>query len=262
MIDAHLHLQDARLSGELDSILAEMRSAGITRWAVNGTGPDDWNEVALLAATHSETVAGYGVHPWKVNSIPNHWESELLERLQNDPDSFVGEIGLDKWIRGHRIEHQKEIFTRQLDIANEFERPATIHCLRAWGHLLDCLRETPLSKPFLLHSFSGPREMIPELLDFGAFFSISGYFFRPDKGEKLSLFSDIPDERILLETDAPDMQPTEKLIKHHLKDQEGNAINHPANLTAIYQAFTDWRSMDDLESTVALMEKNFAQFLN
>ena len=233
LIDAHLHLQDSRLALEMERIVAQMRELGISRWMVNGTSPDDWSEVAAIAAANPEATAGYGLHPWQVNEHGMAGVDKLESFLVEDPNAFVGEIGLDRWIRDHDIELQKECFLRQIEIANRQERSTAIHCLQSWGNLRDCLNETPPVKPFLLHSFGGPREMIGDFLEQGAYFSISGYFFRPDKAGKLAVFDDIPMDRILLETDAPDMLPPEEMVRVAL----GDGLNHPVNLVNVYAAY-------------------------
>lgn len=232
-IDAHLHLQDSRLAPEMERIVAQMRESGISRWMVNGTSPDDWGEVAAIAAANPEATAGYGLHPWMVNGHGMAGVDKLESFLVEDPCAFVGEIGLDKWIRDHDIDLQKACFLRQMEMANRHGRSTAIHCLQSWGHLRECLRELPPSKPFLLHSFGGPREMIGDFLELGAYFSISGYFFRPDKAGKLSVFDEIPMDRILLETDAPDMLPPDEMISVVLND----GVNHPANLVNLYAAY-------------------------
>ncbi len=254
-IDAHLHLQDPRLAPDFESILSELRQAGISRWMVNGTSPDDWAGVAGIAATNPEAIAGYGLHPWKVNGFGFEGLEKLESFLREDPDAFVGEIGLDKWIRDHDIVLQKRCFLRQLEMANRHGRSTAIHCLQSWGSLRECLKEVPPAKPFLLHSFGGPREMIGEFLDLGAYFSISGYFFRADKAHKLAVFDDIPFDRILLESDAPDMLPPAEMINTAL----GDGLNHPVNLVRIYEAYAAHVSRP-LETVIDQLAENFSHW--
>ncbi|MDA7921741.1 TatD family hydrolase [Verrucomicrobiales bacterium] len=255
LIDAHLHLQDSRLAGEFESILSQLRQAGVTRWVVNGTSPEDWSRVAEIASDNPEVIAGYGLHPWSVNSFGLAGLEELEYLLLQDPGAVVGEIGLDKWIRDHDNELQKKCFLKQLEIANRLGRSTVIHCLQSWGSLRDCLKEVPPEKPFLLHSYGGPLEMIGDFLDRGAFFSISGYFFRDDKVKKLAVFDEIPSDRILLESDAPDMLPPPELIKLPLAD----GVNHPVNLVRIYASYAE-RVSFPLDEVIAQIAGNFGNW--
>ena len=160
MIDSHLHLQDPVLLENIDVILPQIRSAGIAKLVVNGRCPDDWKAVGDLASTNQEVIAFYGLHPWYVNGCRDRWEDLLRGRLKSDVTAGIGEIGLDKWMRNHDMARQRMAFASQLKIAQEFNRPAVIHCLKAWGALKDCLDNSPFTGRFLLHSYSGPADMI------------------------------------------------------------------------------------------------------
>ena len=94
--------------------------------------------------------------------------------------------------------------------------------------------------------------MVEQFVELGARFSISGYFFRPEKSEKLATFDLVPLERLLIETDAPDMCPPQKMISHPRVDASGNEINDPANIESIYQMTANRRGMSlaELAKTV------------
>ena len=257
MIDCHLHLQDLRIQDDLEEIMDTARKEGVSCMHVNGTHPGDWSRVEALTFRFPGVMPSFGLHPWKVNGIAEGWEAELEAYLLRHPIAGVGEIGLDKWIRGGDLDLQREVFTRQLEIARRLQRPVSIHCLQAWGSLRTCLDQSDLTSGWLLHSYGGPLEMVDDLVERGAFFSLSGYFFRPDKREKLLLFERIPDDRILLETDAPDMMPPPDLVRHPLlHGGSGEALNHPGNLSSIYKAFSLWRGIPP-DAVIKRMRENF-----
>ncbi|MEM9283151.1 MAG: TatD family hydrolase [Verrucomicrobiota bacterium] len=251
LIDCHLHLQDSRILDRADQIVREAREVGVRHFLVNGTRPQDWDEVERLASEFIEVTPNFGWHPWYVGDVSPDWEGQLQDLLDRFPIAGIGEIGLDGWIKGHDIGLQRDVFLRQMELAREKKRAVTIHCLKAWGHLLDCLESIEWSAPFLLHSYSGPREMIDKFLALGAYFSLSGYFFHPNKREKLETFEAIPKERILLETDAPDMSLPKSLEEARL-DPEGN---HPSNLAVVYQQFAIWQG-EPLGSIQLQMKRN------
>ncbi len=257
MIDAHLHLQDPRFPEDLSGVMKDLQVSGITRLVVNGTCPNDWGRVGELADSFPEIVPSFGLHPWKVGGVHPEWREELESFLLRYPGAGVGEIGLDRWIRGHDIEAQSRCFLSQLELASRHDRPLTFHCLRAWRQLREFLEKTGPLPPFLLHSYGGPVEMVDDLVRHGAYFSLSGYFLRPDKATKRSVFERIPEERILLETDAPDMMPPPELVIRAMIDpRKRETLNHPANLVSIYQAFANWRGLE-LEAVIRLMRNNF-----
>ena len=83
-----------------------------------------------------------------------------------------------------------------------------------------------------MHAFGGSMETARRLIPLGAYFSFSGHFLDARKASVLETFRQIPRDRILLETDAPDMRPPDELLTHALPEN----LNHPANLPAIGRA--------------------------
>ena len=207
-----------------------MIAHGVSRCVVNGTSPEDWPQVAQLAELYPELIIpSFGLHPWKTPS-PN-WQQQLTSYLDNVPHACIGECGLDRWIKGYDIELQREVFTAQLDLASQRNLPLSIHCLKAWGLLIEILESRPLpQRGFLLHSYSGSAELIPHLTELGAYFSFSGYFLHERKQNVRDAFSSVPSDRLLIETDAPDMLPPDNGIDQPLENQ----LNHPANISKIH----------------------------
>lgn len=231
--DAHNHLQDARLVPYLPSIITELERLPVRRVVVNGTQPSDWPAVARLAEQYSWIIPSYGLHPWYVNQSCENWRADLASRLEN-PAAALGEIGLDRWIENHDSEQQELAFVAQLQLARKLRRPVTIHCLKAWGRLLEILQSEDLPSGFLLHSYGGPAEMVQQFIALGGYFSLSGYFAHERKARQREVFRTIPLDRLLLETDAPDMLPPEAHQSSFFQNREAKNLHHPANIAAIY----------------------------
>lgn len=206
-----------------------MRENGIIGCVVNGTECGDWRDVSELAECHSGfVIPSFGLHPWKVKDRPDDWLNQLREYLMRFPNAGVGECGLDRWIENFDIDDQRDVFRDQLRLATELDRPCTIHCLRAWGLLLEDLNDADALPSILLHSYGGSIETAQKLVELGAYFSFSGYFLRERKRKVVDVFRQIPRDRILVETDAPDMIPPE-----HDRPFGDEALNHPANLARV-----------------------------
>lgn len=255
-IDAHNHLQDPRLGG-VEPVLADMLRAGVSHAVVNATGEEDWLQVATLARSHPDRILpAFGVHPWKAGQVKLGWLERLEALLLAFPEASVGEIGLDRWVGSPDLAIQRGVFEDQLRLAREMERPVTIHCLKAWEDLFEAFAQAPPPARILLHSFSGSVEVARRLIPFGAYFSFSGYFLQPRKAKVLEVFRQLPRERILLETDAPDMAPPDVWVTHRLHD----GLNHPANLPAIAAGLAEALGMN-LGDLSALTRANTAAFL-
>jgi TatD DNase family protein len=253
LYDAHNHAHDDRLRPWRDTLLHQALEVGIVRMVVNGSCEADWPQVLSLARQDALVLPSVGVHPWYVRECTEGWKQRLVTCLDDTPQAVLGEVGLDRWIlesqkRSRHItpglpqapaslEEQAEVFVWQLRLAAERTLPLSIHCLQAWGLLFDLLRREP--RPacgFLLHSYGGPAEMVKPLADLGAYFSLPGFFAHPRKHRQRETFRQVPPDRLLIETDAPDQCLPADRDRYQLSDlQTGARINHPANLAAVYE---------------------------
>ncbi|MFO7725184.1 MAG: TatD family hydrolase, partial [Oceanipulchritudo sp.] len=217
--------------------------------------PDDWEAVAELRKTFPERVlAAYGVHPWKVDRLPADWDVRLENHLNSDAVS-VGEIGLDHWIEPRDEDRQVEVFDRQLVIAAEAGLPPTLHCLRAWGLLLDRLKAgPPLENGFLVHAFGGSREVLHQLLDRGAYVSFSAYACAPRRKRMREAIRACPADRLLAETDAPDMAPPESEAAYPLTTVDGERLHHPAEIRTAYALLAELRETGPGELAAAIAD--------
>jgi TatD DNase family protein len=259
LIDAHNHLHDARLTPHRAAIFAELQRLHVTRAVVNGTRESDWDAVSVLSREHDFVIPSFGLHPWYVAERSSDWSGKLREKLVAHPNAGVGEIGLDRWIEGHDLDAQTEVFLPQLALAAEFNRPATIHCLQAWGALHDLLHKHPVpQRGFLIHAYGGPAEMVAGFAALGAYFSFNAYFLAERKARQRETFRQIPADRLLVETDAPAMPPPEKLNAYPIRDERGELLNHPANIGLAYEKFAEIRGLS-VEELAAQVRANCAR---
>ncbi len=257
--DAHCHLQDERLVPFLDDVIAGYEKHPIGKVVVNGTREADWASVATLARRSPLVKPSFGLHPWFVKNRSENWKEALVSFLEN-PEAGIGEIGLDRWIQDYDLEVQEEVFLWQLRLATEDDRPVSVHCLKAWGNLEGLLKKESLPKRgFLLHSYGGPLEMIESFVKLGAYFSISGYFAHDRKGKAREVFRRIPIDRLLIETDAPDMLGPDRCVYEKIHDESGQAISHPLNITKIYSFVADLVGRTD-EELSQIVAENFKRF--
>ena len=273
LFDAHNHLQDSWLTPHRTQMFADLASVPLARAVVNGTCQADWPDVATLAHEHAFVLPSFGLHPWNVGNATASWRDDLLGALgpHRAPGARVaiGEIGLDRWIldrarpndsrlaglRRASLDEQIDAFTWQLALAAERNLPVTIHCLDAWGALLDVLRHSPLPpRGFLLHAYGGSAELARDFHALGAYFSFNGYFLGERQTARRAVFATLPVDRLLVETDAPAMPPPEKFRAYSLPGvADGNPINHPANIVSIHAGFAAVRDLpvDTLSAQVA-----------
>ena len=254
--DAHCHYQFAEVPY---AAVEQARADGVGLAMINGSAPIDWPDVAALGARDPRNLMAFGLHPWDVPTAPSGWEQQLHEILRAHPAASVGEMGLDRWVAGHDVVAQEKAFLTQLALAVELDRPLTIHCVRAIGALMELLRREKLPRRgFLLHSWNGPAELVPELAKLGAHFSFSAHHLVPRKADLRGQFAGvIPAARVLIETDAPALCPAPKHRLHELSPaSDGTESNHPSNLVRINAELASLRGLTP-EASATLTACNF-----
>ena len=158
------------------------------------------------------------------------------------------------------LPEQEEVFVWQLRLAAERNLPVSIHCLQAWGAMLDILTREPRPRcGFVLHSYGGPREMVAPLAKLGAYFSLPGYFAHERKQRQREAFLAVPPDRLLIETDAPDQLLPDARNRHPLTDAAtGRPLNHPANILAVHEFAAELLG-EPVEKLAARVEENFVR---
>lgn len=191
--DAHAHTAD-RGFGDRYPDLADAR-------IVFGccARPSEWRIMASCGIPG--IVRFYGVHPWYADEWDGAAESELRRMLNSDPRAHVGEIGLDSK-RGD-VSSQRDAFEAQLDLASEFGRIANVHMLGCEREVLESVRRHGRGcRAVVLHSFSSESYVKP-FSEAGCMFSINPRILARSESRIARLLGSIPDDRLLLETDAP-----------------------------------------------------------
>lgn len=200
--DAHNHIQNYGTPAVADAAMRAAETAGVEGMLCNATGPGDWESVLALAGKYKGVTPCFGLHPWFLKEGAPGWLEKLEELLLRVP-SCVGEIGLDGGKNAASPARQAAVFTAQLRLAKKLGRPASLHCVKAWGRMLETIKaEQP--GPFMFHSYGGPLEMMPEFTGLGAYFSFSGAIMDGKREKLRRALLAAPADRLLFETESPE----------------------------------------------------------
>jgi TatD DNase family protein len=166
---------------------------------VPGTHPGTWESTRKLAAEHGVDLA-LGAHPWFLDEQARAPTPEELEGCV-----ALGEIGLDKaHAKAHGgWERQRRLFREQLELAATLELPVVLHCVKAHGPMLAELERVGGARG-TLHSFMGPAELVGRYTRLGLSFGFSPAVMRPGVRRALEAIRLVPEDRLRLESDAPD----------------------------------------------------------
>jgi TatD DNase family protein len=129
------------------------------------------------------------------------------------------------------MEEQEEVFKAQMALAVRLERAVSIHVRGAWGRLLELLDEVAIPERWMVHCFGGSLEVARVLLRRGAYLSFSGTVTRVNNRRAVEVLPEVPFERLLVETDAPDLLP---------RGATG-PLNEPANVVRVVERVAEIR---------------------
>ncbi len=235
LIDAHCHLQDPRVVTNHDQIIKNANAAGVECMVCCATSEKDWDDVQKLSLKYNSVIPNYGIHPWFVDNLSSNWEKSLVDilkseaaRLENNFTPGIGEAGLDFAIKKYDRALQEKIFTTQLILAKEMGLPISIHIRKAWDLFIHIMKKIgKLDGGGLIHSYSGSADMIPIFEKYGFYISFSGSITRPGTKKVIKALEIVSENRMLIETDSPDILPNK------LPGNRAGKVNKPENLIFI-----------------------------
>jgi TatD DNase family protein len=233
----------------VDPVLQRAREKGVTAMMCCGCRESDWERVLGLSGKEGVGVS-FGLHPWYVGERGARWYERLRELLVSVPHAGVGEIGLDTRIENADPIAQEEVFIGQLRLARGLMRPVSIHCRGAFGRMIELLeKEGGMKGGGLVHSYSGPRELVPVFEKLGFSLSFSGSITHPKNKRGRAAVGAVSPGRLLIETDSPDMPP---------EGVAPGAANEPANLPLVLKTVATLIGSSE-EKTAMITRENAAR---
>lgn len=204
--DSHSHFNDEKFNEDREEIINLIYKENITKTVCIGYNLKQSKKAVEISKNTAFIYATCGISP---NDIEDFNEKNLreIEKLShNNKVVAIGEIGLDYYWNKENKEKQKELFIKQIEIANKLNKPIVIHTREAVMDTLEILKKHPVNKKGIFHCCPLNVELIKEGLKLGFYISFSGNItFKNAKSEET--VSIVPNERILIETDSPYLSP-------------------------------------------------------
>lgn len=207
IFETHAHYDDEAFDEDRERLLEDLPKKGVC--GVITAGADLKSSVLSveLAEKYPYIYAAVGVHP---ENIGEDFDAGYISKLENLLTSHeevvaVGEIGLDYHFRDDNKQIQKEVFLKQIELANKYNLPVLVHDREAHGDTMEMLRNT---KPKgIVHCFSGSVEMAKEVVKLGMYLGIGGVVTFKNAKTIVEVVREMPLCAMVLETDAPYMAP-------------------------------------------------------
>jgi len=210
LFDSHCHLDDKSYRADLPAVLQRAREAGVERCMVVGIDPETARRAIRIAEDHPGVVASVGVHPHDAARCSEAILEDLVQLADHPKVRAWGETGLDFNRMYAPRDDQERWFQRQLQTALRLDLPLIFHERDTEGRFLEMLQA--FGAPALqgvVHCFSGSRREMEAYLDLGLAIGITGIVTMQQRGEALrALVPLIPEDRLLVETDAPYLTPS------------------------------------------------------
>jgi TatD DNase family protein len=241
MIDTHCHLDAC--DEPVDVVVARAREAGVERILAIGMNDESCRHALEAAEQHDEVYVAIGRHPHESAGFNDLSLRELAVLLDHPKVRAIGETGLD-YHREHAPEPDQRIaFETQVELAAQMHLPLVVHTRDAAADTFAILERTAAAQgvPVVLHCFS-LVEHIDECIEFGYYCSFAGNVTYPNATELHEAAQRIPNELLLVETDAPFLSP---------QPQRGKK-NEPAFVksTAAFLAELRGQTYEQLEAVV------------
>lgn len=214
--DSHSHYNDEKFNLDREEIIELTKEDGITKFVCAGYDVESSKFSAKISSKYPFIYSICGVSP---NDVPENIENieemvnEIETIIKNDTNKnvvAVGEIGLDYYWNKENKEIQKELFKKQIELANKYDLPIVIHTREAVQDTIQMLKENNVIKKGIFHCCPLNRELVKEALKLGFYISFAGPITFKNSKNAEEIVNMVPLHRILIETDSPYLAPEPK----------------------------------------------------
>ena len=210
IIDSHCHLSYEPLSLALNEIITRANKDGVKYMLTISTEDNSFDKIIKITSDFKCVYGTYGIHPHEAKNHKQIKSKNIIDKVNSSKKIIgIGETGLDFYYNHSKKKDQIECFEEHINAAQKSKLPLIVHTRSAEPETLQLLKKRKLEKDFkiLIHCFTGSKDFAFKLLDLNAFISASGVVTFKNSHELATTFKDIPNNKILVETDSPYLAP-------------------------------------------------------
>ncbi len=228
LIDTHCHLDMEAFDKDRDEVLKRAVESDIEYIINAGTDREGNIKGLKLSAQYPEVYSAVGIHPHDAKTLDDALYKEMKNWIKEPKVVAVGETGLDYYYLNSPKGVQIEAFVKQIALAKKAGLPIIVHSREAKNDTLRILRDEEVDTSGVLHCFSGDLEMAKKAMELGFYISIAGPVTFKNAKKMRDIVKSIPDEFLLVETDAPYLSP----VPMRGKRNEPSFIKNTAHVIA------------------------------
>ena len=208
MIDSHCHLDHSPLFENLNDIIYRAKEIGITKLLTICTTQESFKRIKTIVEQDKIIYGTYGIHPHETENNHVNKQTIVNEIKKNNKIIGIGETGLDFFYNHSNKNRQISSFKEHIEASIELDRPIIIHSRNAEKETFDILNSYKKNElKILMHCFTGSLEFAKKLLSLNSYFSASGIITFKNSIVLQNTFTQIPIEKLLVETDSPFLAP-------------------------------------------------------
>ena len=204
LIDTHAHID---MLSDMESAIKNAQENGVETIIVPCAYPNDIEKIYDISQKYDNVYGMLGVHPSEVKD----WNDSLIDKIKEFAKSSkivaIGEIGLDYYWDKSFNDLQKEVFIKQIKLANELNLPIDIHDREAHKDTFGIIKEYNKCSKVIMHCFSGSLEFAKECIKEGWYLALGGVVTFKNAVKMKEVATEIPLENLLVETDCPYLTP-------------------------------------------------------
>ena len=210
IIDSHCHLNYEPMSLSLKETIHRANKDGVKYLLTISTEDKSFDKILNIISKNECVYGSYGIHPHEAKNHLYIKSENIIEKTkQNKKIIGIGESGLDFYYNHSDKKDQIKCFEEHITAAQITQLPLIVHTRNAEVETLEILKKKLSEKKFkiLIHCFTGSKNFAFKLLDLGAYISASGVVTFKKSEDLANTFKEIPNDRILVETDSPYLAP-------------------------------------------------------
>ena len=210
IIDSHCHLNYEPISLSLKETIERANRDGVNYLLTISTEDKSFDKILNIISNNKCVFGSYGIHPHEAKNHQLIKSKDIIKKSTiNKKIIGIGETGLDFYYNHSDKKDQIKCFEEHIIAAQSTQMPLIVHTRDAEVETVEILKKNLKSKDFniLMHCFTGSKEFASKLLDLGAYISASGVVTFKKSQDLANTFKEIPNERILVETDSPYLAP-------------------------------------------------------
>ena len=208
LFDSHAHYNDEKFEADREKLIKEIYDAGVTKIINAGYSLESSKKALKIANNYEFMHVIVGVSPNDIENLEQDYLNQLKEMANNKKVVAIGEIGLDYYWNKENKDIQKEIFIKQIELANELNLPIVIHTREAIYDTLDILKNRVECKnKGVFHCCPLNLDLVIEAVKLGFYISFAGPITFKNSKNAEEIIKFVPTDRILIETDSPYLSP-------------------------------------------------------